>query len=296
MDRNATVEKNTKVRKKRSPWRDIGRRLIRNKMAVAGLIILLIIAFAAIFANQIADYEKLAIGQNTPVRLQGPSKDHWLGTDDLGRDVFARIVHGARISLMVGFVAIGIALVVGGILGCIAGYYGGLLDNIIMRFMDIFLAIPSILLAVAIVAAFGGSLFNLMVAIGVSFIPQFARVVRASVLQVKDQEFVESAKAVGSNDFRIIVKHIIPNALAPTIVKGTLGVASAILSTAGLAFIGLAIPKPTPEWGSMLSDSRSFLRVAPHMAIFPGLAIMITILALNLLGDGLRDALDPKLK
>lgn len=283
-------------RKKRGPWRDVGRRLIRNKMAVVGLIILLIIIFAAVFADQIADYGELAIGQNSSNRLQGPSSENWLGTDDLGRDIFARIIHGARISLMVGFIAVGIAVIAGGFLGIVAGYYGGRIDNIIMRFMDIFLAIPSILLAIAIVAAFGGSTFNLMVAIGVSSIPQFARIVRASVLQVKDQEFIESARAVGASDVRIMIKHIIPNSLAPVIVQATLGVASAILSTAGLAFIGLAIPKPTPEWGSMLSDSRSFLRVAPHMAMFPGLAIMITILALNLLGDGLRDALDPKLK
>lgn len=284
------------TRKKRGPWRDVGSRLIRNKMAVVGLIILLVIVFAAVFAEQIAPYGELAIGQNSSNRLQSPSSENWLGTDDLGRDIFARIIHGARISLMVGFVAVGIAVVAGGFLGIVAGYYGGRIDNVIMRFMDIFLAIPSILLAIAIVAAFGGSIFNMMVAIGVSSIPQFARIVRASVLQVKDQEFIESARAVGANDARIMIKHIIPNSLAPVIVQGTLGVASAILSTAGLAFIGLAIPKPTPEWGSMLSDSRSFLRVAPHMAMFPGLAIMITILSLNLLGDGLRDALDPKLK
>lgn len=296
METTIKVEKNSKTSKKRGPWRDVGRRLIKNKMAVIGLIILLIIILAAVFADQIAPYGERAIAQNTANRLQGPSAENWLGTDDLGRDIFARIIHGARISLMVGFVAVGIAVVAGGFLGIVAGYYGGRVDNIIMRFMDIFLAIPSILLAIAIVAAFGGTTFNLMVAIGVSSIPQFARILRASVLQVKDQEFIESARAVGANDVRIMIKHIIPNSLAPVIVQATLGVASAILSTAGLAFIGLAIPRPTPEWGSMLSESRSFLRVAPHMATFPGLAIMITILALNLLGDGLRDALDPKLK
>lgn len=295
MDNTIKVEKNTKV-KRRSPWRDVGRRLANNKMAIVGLIILLIIILAAVFADQIAPYNERAIAQNTANRLQGPSAEHWLGTDDLGRDIFARIIHGARISLMVGFVAVGIAVVSGGFLGIVAGYYGGRIDNVIMRFTDIFLAIPSILLAIAIVAAFGGSTFNLMVAIGISSVPQFARIVRASVLQVKDQEFIESARAVGANDIRIMLRHIIPNSLAPVIVQATLGVASAILSTAGLAFIGLAIPRPTPEWGSMLSEARSFLRVAPHMATFPGLAIMITILALNLLGDGLRDALDPKLK
>ena len=282
--------------KKRSQWMEVWRRLRKNKMAMLGLAVILILILLAGFANQIADYEEVAIKRNTPNRLKGPSKDNWLGTDDLGRDIFARIIHGARISLMVGVVAVGIAILIGGSLGAIAGFYGGRIDNIIMRGMDIFLAIPSILLAIAIVSALGSSLFNLMIAIGVSSIPSYARIVRASVLMVKDQEFIEAARAVGANDSRIIVKHIIPNALAPVIVQGTLGVASAILSTAGLSFIGLGVPKPQPEWGAMLADGRAFLRQAPHITTFPGLAIMITILALNLLGDGLRDALDPRLK
>src|SRR5699024_8929531 len=229
-------------------------------------------------------------------RMAPPNSTNWLGTDDLGRDIFARMVHGARVSLMVGIIAVGFAILFGGTLGAIAGFYGGMIDNIIMRIMDVFLAIPSILLAIAIVSALGGSLFNLMIAVGISSIPQYARIVRASVLSVKDEEFIESARAAGASDTRIILKHIIPNSLAPVIVQGTLGVASAILSTSGLAFIGLGIPKPQPEWGSMLSEGRQFLRKAPHITTFPGIAIIITILALNLLGDGLRDALDPKLK
>lgn len=296
MSTGTEIKSNVKPRKKRSQWMEVWRRLKKDKMAMLGLGILIVLILLAVFANQIADYDEVAIKQNTSVRLQGPSKDHWLGTDDLGRDIFARLIHGARISLMVGIVAVGIAVIIGGTLGAVAGFYGGRVDNIIMRAMDVFLAIPSILLAIAIVSALGGSLMNLMIAIGISSIPQYARIVRASVLMVKDQEFIEAARAVGAKDSRIIIKHIIPNALAPVIVQGTLGVASAILSTAGLSFIGLGVPKPQPEWGAMLADGRSFLRQAPHITTFPGLAIMITILALNLLGDGLRDALDPRLK
>lgn len=297
MQNNKSInKKQVKTTKKRSQWGEVWRRLRKNKMAMVGLGILIILILLALFANVIADYDEIAIKQNTANRMKGSSLSNPLGTDDLGRDIFARIIHGSRVSLMVGIVAVGIALLVGGSLGAIAGFYGGKIDNFIMRIMDVFLAIPSILLAIAIVSALGGSLLNLMIAIGISSIPQYARIVRASVLTVKDQEFIEAAKAVGASDTRIIIKHIIPNALAPVIVQGTLGVASAILSTAGLSFIGLGIPKPQPEWGAMLSDGRQFLRQAPHITTFPGLAIMITILALNLLGDGLRDSLDPRLK
>ncbi|SDZ08644.1 peptide/nickel transport system permease protein [Proteiniborus ethanoligenes] len=282
--------------KKRSQWREVWRRLKRNKMAMVGLTILIILILLAIFANVIADYDEVAIKQNTSIRLQGPSRNHLLGTDEYGRDMFARMIHGARVSLQVGIVAVSISILVGGIFGAIAGFYGGRLDNIIMRVMDIFLAIPSILLAIAIVSAMGSSLFNLMVAIGVSSVPSYARIVRASVLTIKDQEFVEAARAIGASDVRIILRHVIPNALAPVIVQGTLGVAGAILSTAGLSFIGLGIERPAPEWGSMLAGGRKYIRDAWHITTFPGLAIMITILALNLLGDGLRDALDPRLK
>lgn len=289
-------DKEIKVVKKRSQFGEVWRRLKKNKMAMVGLAIMIVLILLALFANQIADYDEMAIKQHPGNRMVGPNKTNWLGTDHLGRDIFARMIHGARVSLMVGLVAVGIAIAIGGTLGAIAGFYGGRIDNIIMRIMDIFLAIPSILLAIAIVAALGGNIFNLMIAVGVSSIPQYARIVRASVLSVKDQEFVESARAAGASDARIIVKHIIPNSIAPVIVQGTLGVASAILSTSGLAFIGLGIPKPRPEWGAMLSGGRQYLRDASHITTFPGLAIMITILALNLLGDGLRDALDPRLK
>ncbi|MBC2851415.1 ABC transporter permease [Cetobacterium sp. 8H] len=288
--------KNENVGKKRSQLAELWKNLKKNKMALFGLGILVIIILLAVFADQLANYDQVVIKQNLKLRLKPPSAQHWLGTDEFGRDIFARLIHGARVSLKVGVLAVGIAIVVGGFLGAIAGYYGGKLDNVIMRVMDIFLAVPSILLAIAIVSALGPNLINLMVAISISSIPRYARIVRASVLSIRDQEFIEAAKAIGASDARIILRHIIPNSLAPVIVQGTLGVASAILSTAGLSFIGLGIQPPAPEWGSMLSGGRQYLRYAWWVTTFPGVSIMITILSLNLLGDGLRDALDPRLK
>ncbi|WP_297431190.1 nickel transporter permease [uncultured Cetobacterium sp.] len=291
----ATI-KNENVGKKRSQWAELWKNLKRNKMALLGLIIITIIVLLAIFADQIANYDQVVIKQNLRMRLKPPSAQHWLGTDEFGRDIFARLVHGARVSLKVGILAVGIAIAIGGFLGAVAGYYGGKLDNIIMRIMDIFLAVPSILLAIAIVSALGPNLLNLMIAVSISSVPRYARIVRASVLSIRDQEFIEAARAIGANDARIICRHIIPNSLAPVIVQGTLGVAGAILSTAGLSFIGLGIQPPAPEWGSMLSGGRQYLRYAWWVTTFPGVSIMITILSLNLLGDGLRDALDPRLK
>ncbi len=291
----ATI-KTTNAGKKRSQWAELWKNLKKNKMALFGLVMLTIIVLLAIFADQIADYDQVVIKQNLRYRLKPPSAEHWLGTDEFGRDIFARLIHGARVSLKVGIIAVGIAIVAGGFLGALAGYYGGKLDNIVMRVMDIFLAVPSILLAIAIVSALGPNLINLMVAVSISNIPRYARIVRASVLSIRDQEFVEAARAIGASDARIIMRHIIPNSLAPVIVQGTLGVASAILSTAGLSFIGLGIQPPAPEWGSMLSGGRQYLRYAWWVTTFPGVSIMITILSLNLLGDGLRDALDPRLK
>lgn len=292
----STKENTKQTNKKRSQWREVWRMLKKNKMALLGLGILVILVLLALFADVIADYDTVVIKQNLANRLKGPSAEHWLGTDEFGRDIFARLVHGARVSLKVGIIAVGISIVLGGILGALAGFYGGRIDNIIMRIMDVFLAVPSILLAIAIVSALGPSIINLMVAISISSVPRYARIVRASVLSIRDQEFVEAARAIGANNARIIFRHIIPNSLAPVIVQGTLGVASAILSTAGLSFIGLGIQPPAPEWGSMLSGGRQYLRYAWWVTTFPGVAIMITILSLNLLGDGLRDALDPRLK
>lgn len=286
----------TETTKKRSMAAEIWQRLLRNKMAMLGLFILTLLVLAAIFADVIADYDTMVVAQNIPERLQGPSAAHWFGTDEFGRDIFARLIHGSRVSLVVGLMSMTISLLIGGCLGSFAGFYGGRVDNVIMRIMDIFLAVPSILLAITIVAALGTNLFNVMLAIGISGIPTFARVVRAAVMSVKDQEFVESSRAIGAGSITIIFREILPNCMAPIIVQSTLFVASAILSTASLSFIGLGVQPPDPEWGAMLSSGRNFLRDAVHITLFPGLAIIITILALNLLGDGLRDALDPRLK
>lgn len=290
------MERTVETQKKRSMALEIWRRLRKNKMAMLGLVILVMLALTAIFADVIADYDTKVIAQDIKNRLQGPSMEHWCGTDEFGRDIFARLVHGSRVSLVVGLISVSISLLMGGALGAIAGYYGGRVDNVIMRIMDIFLAVPSILLAMTIVAALGTSLINVMLAIGVSGIPGYARIVRASVMSIKDQEFVEASRAIGAKSPTTIFREILPNCLAPIIVQATLSVAGAILSTASLSFIGLGVQPPSPEWGAMLSGGRNYLRDALHLTLFPGLAIVITILALNLLGDGLHDALDPRLK
>ena len=282
--------------KKKSQFWDVFRRFRRNKMAVAGLVFLFILILVAIFAGVIADFETVVVRQNIPNRLKPPSAEHWFGTDEFGRDIFARIIHGARVSMTVGIISVSIALIIGGSLGAIAGFYGKAVDHIVMRVMDIFLAIPNILLAIAIVAALGPSMRNLMIAVGISSMPGYARIVRASVLSVKDMEFIEASRAIGARNIVIIFDHIIPNALAPVIVQATLGVAGAILSAAALSFIGLGIQPPNPEWGAMLSSGRAFMRDSPHIVIFPGIFILFTILVLNMIGDGLRDALDPRLK
>lgn len=274
--------------------RSVMRSLMKSPLAMFGLIVVLLLIFCAIFADVISPYPYAK--QNLVNAFEEPSSKHWFGTDEFGRDIFSRVVYGARISLFVGFIAVGIAIIFGGSLGAVAGYYGGKLDNFIMRSMDVLLSIPSTVLAISIAAALGPGLFNLMISVGISATPAYARVMRGSVLSVRAQEFVEAARAVGSSDARIILKHIIPNCMAPVIVQSTLGVASAILSAAGLSFIGLGIQPPIPEWGAMLSGARAYIRDYSYMTFFPGLAIMITIMALNFLGDGLRDALDPKLK
>lgn len=270
------------------------KRLCKSPLAMFGMFIVALLIFFAITADFIAPYRYDQ--QSLMDAFKSPSKEHFFGTDEFGRDIFSRIIYGSRISLQVGLIAVSISVIFGGFLGAVAGYYGGRIDNLIMRCMDILLAIPSILLAIAIAASLGPGLYNMMVAVGISGTPQYARIIRGSVLSLRDQEFVEAAKAVGSSDSRIILKHIIPNCLAPIIVQCTLGVASAILTAAGLSFIGLGIQPPIPEWGAMLSGGREYIRDHSYMTIFPGLAIMITILALNFLGDGLRDVLDPKLR
>ncbi|MBS3987460.1 MAG: ABC transporter permease [Erysipelothrix sp.] len=280
--------------KRQSLWLDTWRRLRKNKAAVVGLIILVILVIVAIFADVIAPFDYTT--QNLNAVLQKPNSTHWFGTDNFGRDIFSRVVYGSRISLRIGFIAVGIALIVGGSMGAIAGYFGGWFDTIVMRLVDIMLAVPTILLAISIVSVLGPGITNLMIAVGVSNVPTYARVVRASVLSIKETQYIEAARAMGSRDMTIIFKHVIPNTLAPVIVQSTIGVAGAILSAAGLGFIGLGIQPPNPEWGSMLNAGRHFIRDHPHLTTYPGLAIMVTILSLNLLGDGLRDVLDPKLQ
>ena len=289
-------------KKQRSLWQEAWRRFRKNRMAMAGLVflsILVIIAVVTLVIDLVTNnsiYNNYVINQDLVNRLQGPSAAHPFGQDEFGRDMLLRMLWGTRYSLFMGSLAIIFSLCIGGVLGAISGFYGKLTDSIIMRIMDVLLAIPSMLLATAIVAALGTSLVNVLIAIGISYIPTFARTVRASVLTVKDQDYIEAARSIGCNDGEIIFKYIIPNAMAPIIVQATLGLAGAILSIAGLSFLGLGIPAPTPEWGAMLSAARSYIRDYSYMCMFPGCAIMITILALNLLGDGLRDALDPRLR
>ena len=279
---------------KTSQWKDVLYRLCQNKAAMAGLAIMVLLVLCAIFADVLAPYGY--DDQDLSRRFIEPCREFPFGTDNFGRDIFSRIIYGSRISLQVGLISVAISTVFGVALGAVAGYYGKVLDNIIMRVVDVMLAIPSILLAISIAAALGPGLRNVMIAISIGSVPSFARIVRASVLTIKEQEFVEAAQAVGAGDGRILLKHILPNCMATIIVQATLGVAGAILSTSGLSFIGLGISPPTPEWGSMLSAGRQYIRDHGYIVLFPGLAIMITIFALNLLGDGLRDALDPRLK
>ena len=289
-------------KKQRSLWQEAWRRFRKNRMAMAGLVflsILVIIAVVTLVIDLVTKnsiYNNYVINQDLVNRLQGPSAAHPFGQDEFGRDMLLRMLWGTRYSLFMGSLAIIFSLCVGGVLGAISGFYGKLTDSVIMRIMDVLLAIPSMLLATAIVAALGTSLVNVLIAIGISYIPTFARTVRASVLTVKDQDYIEAARSIGCNDGEIIFKYIIPNAMAPIIVQATLGLAGAILSIAGLSFLGLGIPPPTPEWGAMLSNARVYMRDAWHVTVIPGLGIMLTILSLNLMGDGLRDALDPRLK
>ena len=282
--------------RKKSMAKELWLRFMKNKTAVAGLIIFVAIVLVAIFAPLIADYSTVVIKVNIKERLQSPSMAHIFGTDELGRDIFARIVHGARISLAIGLSAIGVSLLVGGFFGSIAGFYGGRLDNVIMRAMDVFLCLPEVLLALAIIAAFGNTMTNLVIAIGLSFSPKFSRVVRSAVMSVRDNEYVEAARSIGAKDGWIIRHHILINGMGPIIVQVTLYVASAILTISALSFLGLGIQAPTPEWGNMLASGRTYMRDCPYIVMAPGLAIFFTILALNLLGDGLRDTLDPRLK
>ena len=278
----------------RNPWFEAWKSLRKNAMAMAGLTVLIVFILCAVFADFIAPYAYDA--QDYGHVLEAPNRQFIFGTDEYGRDIFSRIIYGSRISLRVGFIAVFFSVITGGSLGALAGYFGGRIDNLIMRFMDILLAIPSILLAIAIVNIMGSSLTNVMIAVGISSVPTYARVVRAAVLSIRDQEFVESAVAIGDRVPSILLRNIIPNCMAPIIVQSTLGVASAILSCAGLSFLGLGLQPPSPEWGAMLSSGRQYIFTSIWMSLYPGLAIVLLVMSLNVFGDGLRDAFDPKLK
>ncbi len=269
-------------------------RMSRSPNLLMGLFILALVVGSALFARFVAPYSP--IDQSFSDQLRAPSPAHLFGTDEFGRDIFSRVLYGARIALTVGVISDGIALALGVVLGIIAGYFGGAADSAVMRTVDILLAFPYLLLAMIVVAILGPSLTNAMIAIGIVYTPQFARLVRGAVLGVREQEYVEAAGAVGAGSLRILARHVLPNVLSPIIVMATLTVGFTIVETAGLSFLGLGAAPPTPEWGSMLATGRSYMLTAPWIATFPGLAILVTVIGFNLVGDGLRDLLDPRLR
>jgi peptide/nickel transport system permease protein len=279
---------------KSSEYGRLWRRFRRNKGAVFGLGVLVAIVVMALCADFIAPYDPLA--QNYARPMEGPSVDHWLGTDSFGRDMLSRIIYGARIALIVGILAVLLAMVVGVTFGLISGYYGGIIDSVIMRVMDGVFAFPILILAIALMAVMGFGVRNVIIAVAVVSIAPFARVTRGDVLAVREEPYIEAARLAGIRNTAVIFRHVLPNVLAPIIVQGALRVSAAIITEAGLSFLGLGPPPPTPVWGSMIAEGRNFIVMAPHISTFPGIALMITVVGLNLLGDGLRDTLDPKLK
>ncbi|MDG5787082.1 ABC transporter permease [Evansella sp. AB-P1] len=285
---------NIKKNKAISPWTEAYWQLRKNKLAIIGIIIISLFVFIAIIAPFISPYAFNTISAGP--RLTPPSPEHWFGTDDLGRDTFTRIVYGARISLVVGLFAVTGALVFGTLLGIVAGFFGKWIDMLISRIFDVMLAFPSILLAIAIVAILGPSLQNALIAIAIINIPIFGRLVRSKVISIRQEEYILAAKALGMKRGRILFHHVLPNSVAPIIVQATLSFGTAILEAAALGFLGLGAQEPTAEWGKMLSDSRQYIQSAPWTVLFPGISIMLVVLGFNMIGDGLRDALDPKMK
>lgn len=281
--------------KRKGQIKEVIRRYKKSRLAVFGFILFLIIFIIGTFAGIFGTYEQ-SINQNIMQKLQKPSSIHWFGTDNYGRDVFLRCVYGARVSLLIGISASLASMLFGSTLGMTSAYYGGRYDNVIMRFLDVFSAIPTILLAICIVAALGSSTINLVIALAISRMPAFARIARASVLSVSGQEYIEAARAGGTHDARILARHILPNILGPLMVQATTNVAQMILQTASLSFLGLGVAAPTPEWGAIISEGKAHMRVHPHLVWAPGLSIVAASLSINLIGDGLRDALDPRLK
>lgn len=280
--------------KKQSRVLEIWDAIRRNKAAMLGLVILLLFILITIFADLIAPYE-LVTTQTRDI-LQPPSVQHWFGTDDLGRDVFARVIHATRVSLAIGLIATVLSVLVGGILGSVAGYKGGKLDEFLMRLMDALMCIPSTLLALAIVAALGTSMTNLILAITISSVPGVARVIRAVIINIVDEDYITAAISYSENDYRIITRYVLPNAVGPVIVYATMSISATILTAAGLSFIGMGVQPPTPEWGYMISEAQGSMRYASYLIMFPGFALLLASLAFNLLGDGLQDALDPKMR
>lgn len=270
------------------------KQLSYNRAATIGAIILLVEIILAVAAPLIAPYSYNKI--DVVNAMQGPSAAHWCGTDDMGRDILSRLLYGARYSIGMGILAVLFGMFFGSVVGSIAGFFGGKVDNIIMRILDVIQSLPGMLLTIVLSAVLGAGYFNTILALSISGIPANARLLRASMLKVRENEYMEAAVSINCSKFHIIVKHLIPNSFSPMIVSGTMGVASMIVAAAGLSFLGLGVQPPAPEWGAMLSSSRQFIRACPHMVIFPGLAIAITVLSLNLMGDGLRDAMDPRLK
>ena len=294
MTKEITSAKRNKV-ERQSYLKETIRRYKKSKLAMIGLLIFVIIVLFAAFAGLFGTYED-SITQNIMHKLQTPNAEHWFGTDRYGRDLFLRCIYGARISLVIGLTAMFLAMIVGVMLGMTAGFYGGLYDNLVMRGLDIFSAIPTILLAICVVAALGSSTPNLVIALAISRMPAFARIARASVLGISGQEYVEAARAGGTKDLRILLRHVLPNMLSPLIVQATACVASLILQTASLSFLGLGVPAPTPEWGAIITEGKSFVRTHPYTVWIPGMCVIAASLSVSLIGDGLRDALDPRLK
>jgi peptide/nickel transport system permease protein len=269
------------------------RAILLNPLAAAGIVLVVIFTVLAIFAPWIAPHDPAAI--NLPDRLSGPSAAHWLGTDELGRDMLSRIIHGARISMLVGSSVVTVALILGLIVGCIAGYYGGRVDRIVnIVIMNAFLSFPGILLAIAFVAFLGPGIFNLILALSIGGWVGYARLVRAQVLATREREFIEAARALGASDWRVITRHILPNMIQPVIVQAAIGMAGAVLAEATMSFLGLGVPPPAASWGSMLNDGRAHLFDAPHLVLFPAIAVMLAVLSFNFIGDALRDYLDPR--
>ena len=291
-----TIDGSTQYRhRKNGQFKEIVRRYKKNKLALLGFWMFMVILFFVIFAGSFGSYEE-SITQNIMDKLQKPSAEHWFGTDNYGRDIFLRCIYGARISLTIGITASLLSMVFGIFLGMTSAFYGGKYDDFIMRSLDVFSAIPTILLAICIVAALGSSTINLIIALAISRMPSFARIARASVLGISGLEYIEAARAGGTHDYRILVRHILPNVLAPLLVQATTNVAQMILQTASLSFLGLGVAAPTPEWGAIISGGKPYMRMHPHFVWFPGLSIVTASLSINLVGDGLRDALDPRLK